>query len=62
MKNYLRSLRCARKLLKMTRQLVNREALDKLIAQTSEKILSFDKVKQSDTVHLPSNNTIQYPW
>jgi hypothetical protein len=38
MKNYLLSLRCARQLLKMPRQLVNREELGNLIAQTSGAI------------------------
>ena len=35
MKNYLLSSRCARQLLKMPRQLVNREEQGKLIAQTN---------------------------
>ena len=38
MKNYLLSSRCARQLLKMPRQFVNREELGRLIAQTSGAI------------------------
>ena len=43
MKNYLQSSRCARQLLKMPRQLVNREEIARLIAQTSGAILMINE-------------------
>jgi hypothetical protein len=43
MKNYPLSSRCARQLLKMTRQLVNREDLGRMIAQTSGVILMINE-------------------